>query len=602
MHRLLVHTLLILLTLSAAACTAARTAPPPTDLVQDQWASNFPAACVAADHPVASRAGALMLLRGGNAIDAAVAASFALSVVRPYSCGIGGGGFMVIRLAPDADAPLGPLGRDVALNYRETTPAGIDALFFERQADPTASSRGGAAVAIPGTVAGLLDALDRFGSLDRRAVLEPAIAAAREGFHVDAHFIQAARTLTTRFRENPEYQTRFAFVWDRFLKHGDIHLGDLIVNPEQATALELIARDGADAFYRGPIAQAIIDAVRDDHQFGGVGVMTTADLASYTVADATPLRFRAFGHVFLTMPPPSSGGIAMAQTLGILERTLQPGMSDADRVHLLAESLKHAFADRAEYLADPAFSPVPIDVLIHPSYLADLASRIDLGHTSPPDTYGSRHGAPPPPTDHGTSHISAVDRFGNAVACTETINLEFGSLLAVPRYGFCLNNEMDDFLTTRGKSNAFGLTQSDRNLPAPGKRPLSSMSPTIVLLPADVDGREGVLAVAGASGGPRIITATIQTLLAVVTHHADAGAAVEAPRFHHQWQPDTLYYERSFGAQPNAAAIASMLRLRGHVLTPDPSAASVQLIKRSATSPGWQAASDPRKGGVPAGY
>lgn len=549
-------------------------------------AALFPRGCVAADQPLASRAGARMLAMGGNAVDAAVAASFALSVVRPYSCGIGGGGFMVIHLGEGPGDT-----RSIALNYREVTPSGVDPLFYERAPDADASTRGGTAAAVPGTVAGLLHALERYGTLNRATVLAPAIEAARDGFVADEHFAAAARGAARKFQEHPEYRARFAFVWERFLRRGEIAAGDVIRNPEQARALGLIARDGAAAFYRGEIARAIVAAVRRDG-----GVMTMDDLGAYPVGESKPLSFRYGGRRFLVMPPPSSGGTAMAEALGVLERLPSTGDDEATRLHELAEAFRHAFADRAEWLADTAFEEVPVTRLMSEDYLLSLAARVRADRAGKPEEYGSRRAATmtAPVEDGGTSHLCAVDRWGNAVACTETINLEFGSMLAVSEFGFCLNNEMDDFLTRRGEANAFGLTQSDRNLPAPGKRPLSSMSPTIVL---GEDGR--VEAVAGASGGPRIITATTQALLNVLVRGMDAQESVGSPRLHHQWMPDRLELERAYRAIEGAEATAAALRARGHAVEFTGGEANVQLIRR--VEKGWEAACDPRKGGRPAG-
>lgn len=569
------------------ALVGAATAQPVPHPAIRGGSGEFTTAVVAADHEVASRAGAEMLARGGNAVDAAVAASFALSVVRPYSCGIGGGGFMVIVLPDDPDH--GKVA--AAINYRETAPSAITPDYYEKHADASARTWGGTAVATPGTVAGLLHALERHGRLDRRTVLAPAIRAARDGFTVDADHAKVAADMLGDFAAIPERRERFAFTFDRLMLRGAARRGDVIRNPEQSAALELIAERGAAAFYDGPIAQALLRAVRADG-----GVLSGGDLADYRVADVEPLRFDALGRTFYTMPPPSSGGVCMAQTLGILART---GYADhagqrqwGPCAHFLAESFKHAFADRSRWMGDPAFVEVPLARLLSPDYLAERAATIRLHATMPADAYGS---APPLPDDGGTSHISAVDPWGGAVACTETINLEFGSRLAVPEFGFCLNNQMDDFLTRRGEKNAFGLEQSERNLPAPGKRPLSSMSPTVVV---DAQGR--VEAVAGASGGPRIITATTQVLLNSLVLGMVAPAAVAAPRLHHQWQPNELRFERDDHAEWNGEEVHAHLQRWGHDVRRTTSGASVQFIRR--IEGGWHAASDGRKGGVPAGW
>lgn len=532
---------------------------------------------VAADHEAASMAGARMLAMGGNAVDAAVAASFTLSVVRPYSCGIGGGGFMVVHLPDDPTHGF----VHTAINYREQ--AYVDPGYYERTGK--SSTTGGAAVAIPGTVAGLLHALETYGTLDRASVLAPAIEAAREGFVVDAHYAHMSAGLVARFEGDPVMKRRFSLVWNHFLRDGQVRAGDRITNPMQALVLERIVREGAAGYYEGPVGEAIVRAVRDDG-----GEMGGEHLAGYTLDEREPLMGEVNARAFIAMPPPSSGGVTMLQTLMIMAAVsydFDNPVMDAQRAHLMAESLKHAFADRARYLGDPDFVDVPVDDLLDLAILQERAQLIS-DEVHEPGFYGTPNLVP---NDSGTSHVSVVDPFGGAVAMTETINLSFGSLVGVDAYGFVLNNEMDDFTTHRGQPNAFGLVQSDRNLPAPGKRPLSSMSPTIVL---DADGR--VFAVAGASGGPRIITATMQVLLNTMAG-MDARAAVSAPRLHHQWQPDVLL------AEPGLMPMLSRRAARGdwNSMRTHREIGNVQLIRRDPNGNGWQAASDPRKGGVAAG-
>ncbi|MEK6703737.1 MAG: gamma-glutamyltransferase, partial [Planctomycetota bacterium] len=448
-------------------------------------AGRFAHAAVAADHAIASQAGLEILNKGGNAVDAAVATSFVLSVVRPFSCGIGGGGFMVIHLSSHPNTAL-KLPLDVSLNYREQAPAWATPDCYERLdaagGSPDSSTKGGTAVAIPGTMLGLLTALERYGTLDRATVLAPAIRAAEEGFIVDAAYLTAVvDDVMPWYAKEPARRERFAWVWHRFLRDGSVKVGDVITLPEQAQALRLLARDGVVAFTQGPIGLAIVAAVRGDIANNPVvagGGMTMADLNAQTVVEQPPLSAGFRGDLVLTMPPPSSGGIVLAQVFATLDARVADlsgiAHNSPDYIHFVAEASKHAFADRARWLADTAFSPVPLAALLNPAMLAARGKSIDFGRVQAPASYGLSQ----IPEDHGTSHLSVVDAMGNAVACTETINLVFGSLLAVPEFGFVLNNEMDDFLTRRGKPNAFGLTQSDRNLPAPGKRPLSSMSPT----------------------------------------------------------------------------------------------------------------------------
>jgi gamma-glutamyltranspeptidase/glutathione hydrolase len=591
-----------------------------------------------------------------------------LSVVRPYSCGLGGGGFMVIHLGEHAEAP-----GDYAINYRETAPGTVGPDYYVKHPDPLASRVGATAAGVPGSVAGLLHAHEKFGRLDRKKVLAPAIRRAKMGFRADEDFVASSRGLIADFREHPEYQQRFAFVWSRYLREGNLKVGDRIENPEQAAALTLIAEEGVDGFYRGPLAEAIVTSAQADG-----GTLTLGDLAAYAPVDMPPLTFQFDGRTIVTMPPPSSGGVAMAEalkiyaamepraaevpgaarSLGILreyaDKASQPvsgkGKSIGESfgaivgqaffmqavltqvrqspyvLHPLTEAFKHAFADRAEWLGDPAFVDVPVARLTSDQYAAQRAATFDPAHTLAPDRYGTRSPTTAEPaTDHGTSHLSVIDRWGNAVACTETINTEFGSLLAVEPYGFILNNQMDDFTTHPGKPNAFGLIQSPRNAPAPGKRPLSSMTPTLALAPSGQ-----VEAVVGASGGPRIITATTQVLLHAFRDDEVLHAAqlmVDEPRFHHQWSPDVLeleddvagpaflrgreeaegvlstpsLYDSRGPSIEQDRPLADRMRDLGHAVKKAASHAVVQLILRRPDGT-LDAASDPRKGGKPAAY
>jgi gamma-glutamyltranspeptidase / glutathione hydrolase len=559
----------------------------------DIFFDSFGTAAVAADHPTASSAGAQMLAKGGNAVDAAVAASFALSVVRPYSCGIGGGGFMVIYLPNDPTH-----GRVVkAINYRETSPRSSD--IYKAG---ISMKNGRYAVAVPGTVAGLLHVLESYGTLDRATVLQPAIDAAMEGFVVDDHYMNAVSGIVDRYRKNPALQdSHMGMPWAKFTLWGQVKLGDRIRNPEQARAMELIVRDGLVAFTQGEIGQAIVNATSPDRitKRTPEGIKLD-DLAGYAPIEMEPIEALVAGKRLIGMPPPSSGGVTMFEALKIMEALgydFESKERTTDRVVMLIESLKHAFADRSRYLADPMFTDVPVDLLLDPENIHELASVINM-HGQDPDFYGTKleeGDTHPIEDDGGTSHVSVIDPFGGAVAMTETINLAFGSLVGVEEFGFCLNNEMDDFTNPRkvGKGNAFGLVQSERNVPEVGKRPLSSMSPTIVL---DEDGN--VLAIAGASGGPRIITGTMQVLLNVMGG-MDAGEAVARPRLHNQWLPNETDFEAGFYVN-----VLNVLRnpLRGYGQTfgnEDAVVGNVQIIVREEE--GWQAASDPRKGGRPSG-
>ncbi len=546
--------------------------------------STFAKGAVAADHPAASAAGAAILRRGGNVVDAAVATSFALSVVRPASCGIGGGGFMVIWQAADQAA--------VALDYRERAPARSSAELYltgaqPRPAEPL-SVRGGLACGIPGTVAGLCLAAQRYGTLPLSDLLQPAIELCETGVAIDAHDIEVQAQTLERLRRIPGYQQRFSALIDLYLNKGrPWQPGDRFYSP-QATILKAIAERGPEAFYAGPVAKAMADTIRAEH-----GVLEESDLAGYQATIREPLRGTFRGRTVLTMPPPSSGGVALLQSLQTLEhweklsgsRLESLQHNSAGYVHVVSEVFKHAFADRAEFLGDADFVKVPVTRLLSNRYAAHIAAQINPQRVLEPGQYGRFFLN----DDAGTSHFSVMDAAGNAVACTETINLAFGSFVVVPEYGILLNNEMDDFAAEPGKPNAFGLLQSANNSIQPGKRPLSSMTPTLV-----VENGKAVIS-AGASGGPRIITATLQNLLNQILFRMPPKDAVSASRFHHQWSPNELLLE-----QPLHENIAADLAKTGHQLRLSGGLAATQA---TAVSPaGLLGGSDPRKHGSPDGY
>jgi gamma-glutamyltranspeptidase / glutathione hydrolase len=521
----------------------------------------FTGGAVAADHYLASQAGVGILAQGGNAVDAAVATSFALSVVRPFSCGIGGGGFMLID---------SPTMEPVALNYRETAPGKVGPDFFE-----THSSRfGGGAVGVPGTVAGLLMAQERFGKLTRQQVLAPAIRLAKCALVIDSAFENAVVTATRSIEQLPKDQRQ---VYGEALQSIIIQFAHL--NSGQEFPLSKISQLGATGFYEGDIARLIVRAT-DGH-------ITLDDLKSYKPRWETPVQIAmGNGNTVVLMPPPSSGGVAIAQVLGLLSRVnaVEYGKSP-EFSQLLIESMKHAFADRAEHLADSAFVDVPIDALLDEVYLDALASRIVLNETQETYSYGS---VSPPPDDGGTSHLCVVDKDGMMVSATETINTSFGSLVYLPVLGFMLNNEMDDFSSPRG-ANVYGLRQSDKNFPEPGKRPLSSMSPTIVE-------RDGVPVLAlGASGGPRIISSVVQVLLDMVWFGDEPVEALQRGRVHHQWLPDKVYVEEAYRDDN----VESHLVNSGYVISPRTNIGVVQIIQVEDGL--MKPASDPRKGGKPSG-
>jgi len=522
---------------------------------------------VAADHAAASAAGLQILQQGGNVVDAAVATSFALAVVRPASCGLGGGGFMVIWDAERREC--------VTLDYRERAPAAATAdMFLRAAADSTAepgSVRGGLACGIPGTVAGLCLASERYGRLPLRQVLQPAIQLCRRGVPADQHDLEVQQTALQRIRRYPNYESKYAALQRLYLNNGQPWVkGEVIRSPLEPTLL-LIAEHGADGFYRGAAGAAIAETIQ---AAGGVG------------------------RDIFTMPPPSSGGVAVLQTLQTLQAWEQRNgrsLSDLqhnsiDYIHVVTEALKHAFADRAEFLGDSDYVTVPVQRLLSADYAQQMAAKIDLQRTLSSAEYGRFFSR----TDAGTSHFSVMDAAGNAVACTETINLTFGSFVVVPEYGIVLNNQMDDFAAEPGKPNAFGLLQSVQNAVAPGKRPLSSMSPLIMV----ADGR-AILA-SGASGGPRIITATLQQVLNRDVFGMTVDEAVSAARFHHQWSPNKLLLEDAI-----AESVAVELQQRGHETGRSGSLAATQGTAASRDGDRrilLQGGSDPRKHGIPAGF
>lgn len=538
---------------------------------------------VAADHPAASEAGAKILRQGGNVVDAAVATSFALSVVRPASCGIGGGGFMVIW---DAN-----LQRPIAIDYRERAPAKATPELYGGAADSSLpeprSVRGGLAAGIPGTVAGLCYAAEKYGSLPVATLIQPAIDLCRDGVEIDAHDREVQASTLKTLAKHDGYRTRFARLLKHYLNNGQPwKAGDRFHSP-QLKALEAIAARGADGFYRGVIADAIVQTAADES-----GVLTMADLAGYVPSERPVLISEFHGRRLITMPPPSSGGVALLQTLKSLEawearsdRSLKElGHNSVDYIHVVTESLKHAFADRAAFLGDTDFVEVPMTRMLSKAYAEQIAGQISLEHTLPMEKYGRFFLT----SDGGTSHFSVMDSDGNAVACTETINLTFGSFVVVPEFGVLLNNQMDDFTADPGKPNAFGLIQSKANAIEPGKKPLSSMTPTIVIE------NEKATYACGASGGPRIITATLQSLLNHTVFGMPPQEAVSAPRFHHQWSPNELLME------PALENLSAAIEIKGHAVKRSSSLAATQAASREHDR--LQGGTDPRKHGAPAGH
>lgn len=531
---------------------------------------------VASDHPEASRVGARMLAEGGNAIDAAVATALALGVVNPSSSGLGGGGFAIIWDASEGVA--------YAVDFRETAPAalGPDDFVRDGELDPTLSRVGGLAVGVPGEVAGLETLWRRHGALPWAQVVEPALRLAADGFEVHWFLARAVRVVVGRVGIDDGLGKWLA-------PRGEpLRAGQRIKRSALAWTLEQVARSGAAGFYRGPVADDLVAAVR-----ARGGVMTLEDLQGYQVVDREPLEGTWNGMRVVTMPLPSSGGLQLLEMLGILDAggfdlaALGAGSSAA--LHVIAEVLKHGFADRARLLGDDPRARALGSKLLEPARLARLAGRIRPQRVQPHASYGaSSVAAKALPDDGGTSHLCAVDADGNAVALTTTVNGYFGSGVVGPRSGVVLNNEIDDFSLAPGRANMFGLVQSEANLVGPGKRPLSSMTPALLL-------RDGVVVGCfGGSGGPKIISNTFQTILNVFAFGMDVRAAIEAPRIHHQWLPDALLHEPEIPAD-----VVQNLERRGHALEVLGSLTAVQAVVVGEDGV-IQAASDARKAGAPA--
>lgn len=522
---------------------------------------------VASGHPEASQVGAQVLGEGGNAVDAAVATILAMGIARPDSSGLGGGGFMIYRRAAD--------GKTFALDFREVAPAAAHREMFLKGGEvvPGLSEDGGLAVAVPGEIAGLAEMHRAHGHLPWRQVVNAARDLATRGPVITP-------AMHREFADAAGYLPRWPGLAHRYLPGGQPPaVGTRLPNPPLAATLDALAREGAGAFYTGRMARAMVKATRD-----AGGILTEADLANYRPTPREPLRGTYRGLEIWSMPPPSSGGGVLIEVLNILDAV--PGWPPKDAGlyhHQLVEAMKHGFADRAEHYGDPNFVPVPIRRLTSAEHARALAARIGP-KALPLERYGVRQ----LPRDAGTSHFSVIDAAGNAVAATSTINLAFGSKVYVPELGFIMNDEMDDFASKPGVPNAFGLVQGEANCVAPGKRPLSSMTPTIVVK----DGR--VKIVTGASGGSRIISGTIQSILNVVHRGMDAAGAVSAPRVHHQWKPDAVRAEPALGVP-----VLSALRARGHTVNEGGAGSSVETLV--VLEDGISGGDDPRKGGAPAG-
>ncbi len=565
---------------SGVAALACLIVPPQVPAASPDWVATGREAMVAADSPYASAAGLEVLKAGGNAMDAATAVSFALAVTRPESTGLGGGGFLMARFAD---------GRVVVADFRETAPAASTADMFVRAAardpqGPPPSQYGYLAAAVPGLLRGRAELLARHGTLPLSRLLQPAIRLARDGFAVDQTYVDDTDNAARIFEKYPVLKETCGFVYRRHLREGrPWTVGEQLHQPELARLLEGIADQGPDFLYKGPPAEAL-----DKTMAARGGVITAADLRGYAVRYREPLRSTYREYELLLMPPPSSGGLAIAETLNILETVDMPHLRRADPIvahHYLAEAMKHAFADRARWLGDADFAAVPTAYLLSKAYARTLAARIQPDAVRQADAYGAAQ----IPDDAGTSHFCVIDRWGNCVVSTETINTRFGSLAAVDEWGLILNNEMDDFTAIPGEANAFGLRQSTQNEVTPSKRPLSSMSPTIVLR----DGKPHLLI--GGSGGPKIITSVLNVLIGVLDGRQTLEEAMVAPRLHHQWMPDEIQFSSAVSEE-----IVIGLKKFGHRVSDRKGTGIVQAIVVQGGE--VTGACDPHKGGIPAGH
>lgn len=529
MGRLLQIILLALLVFGTAAATA-----PPIPRVED-GPLHVPGAAVASGHAIATEAGIEMLRRGGNAYDAAVAVSAMLSVVEPISSGLGGGGFYLLH---DGDS-----GQDLMLDARETAPAAATpAAFLDKtgQLDRDRSVNGPWSAGIPGLPAALVWLSEHRGRLPLSVTLAPAIRVAREGFPLYPRMIKG-------FDERRAVLERYPGTRALFWQHGrPPQVGDRFRQPDLARTLERIAKHGFDGFYRGPVARRMVREVNAEG-----GQWTLDELAGYRVRERTPIRFRYRGWDIVTAPPPSSGGVALAEILNILSGWDLSTLSPAERTHLEVEAMRRAFRDRTIYLGDPDFVSMPLGRLLSRDYAAGLRAGISPDKATPSTLLP---GQPAPLEDNETTHFAIIDRDGNMVSATQTVNLLYGSGMVVPGTGVLLNDEMDDFALRPGTPNAFGVMGFAANAPAAGKRMLSSMSPSFMFSP------NKVIAL-GAPGGSRIIT---EVLFGILGYDAglDAQQVAALPRVHHQWWPDVISAEK--GALD--ADTVSRLQAMGHTV------------------------------------
>lgn len=523
---------------------------------------------VSVQNRLSAEVGAAVLAEGGNAVDAAVAVGFSLAVTLPRAGNLGGGGFMLVHDAKNDET--------VAIDYRERAPLGATRDMYldaEGNVDRDLAMFSHMAAGVPGTVAGLYLAHEQYGSLPWQRLLQPAIDQARNG-------IEVSFDLAALLSRRQERLCRFDAACGYFFKEGGVPYrpGEVLVQEDLARTLELIATEGPEAFYKGAIADLIVAEMER-----GGGLVDAESLAAYRPVVREPVRGTYRGYEVVSMPPPSSGGIHIVQMLNILENfdLASMGYGGADSIHLLTETFRLAFADRSEHLGDPDFYDVPSEWLMSKEYAKELASSIDMSKARKSEDIAP--GVAPVPESPDTTHFSVIDAQGNVVSNTYTLNFSYGSSIAVSGAGFLLNNEMDDFVAKPGVPNAYGMLGGDANAIEVGKRPLSSMTPTIVL----ADGKPWFAT--GSPGGSRIITTVLQMIVNMIDHGMNIADATAAPRIHHQWYPDVLALEPRISPDT-----IELLRERGHEIREAQfSMGSVQAV---AVSDGvFRGAADPRR-------
>lgn len=527
---------------------------------------------VSSGHPFATEAGLSVLKSGGNAIDAAVAVGLTLGVVDSHNSGIGGGCFMLIHLAN---------GKIVAIDGREMAPVAAthDMYLRDGKGDTELSQTGALAIGIPGEVAAFDHAVKKFGRKTFSELVLPAAEIAEKGFTVSSGF-------AARLQSVADDLAKFESSRDIFFRDGKpLVVGDVLKQPDLAKTYRNIAGQGSDWFYRGPFAKATEKWMRENG-----GIITAADFTDYHIALREPISTTYRGHKVVSFPPPSSGGVHVIEMLNVLEKFDLKAMDEATRLHVIAETMKLAFADRAHWLGDPDFAKVPRG-LISKKYAASLAEKINLEHVTEVPSHGTPPGWENDLFKKHTTHWSVADADGNWVACTATINTSYGSKVVIPGTGVVMNNEMDDFSVQSGVANHFGLVGAEANAVAPGKRPLSSMSPTIV-----IKSGKPIIAI-GAAGGPKIISAVFMELVAMIDLGKTPTEALAAPRIHQQWSPDELLVEKSL-----AENVKADLEKRGHKVRELNALSVSQIVARTSDGKSFVGAADPRSGGNADGW